>query len=519
MRAEPRRMLRPARWLAAPWLVAPWLVAPWLVAPWLVALGALTALRLLVAGSSALSPDEAYYWTWWRALAPGYLDHPPMTALWIGAGTWLLGDTALGVRLLSPLAAGCGTLLLAAACTDLIDGAPAARRSDRALAAAVLLNATLLLGVGAVTITPDTPLLFFWTAALFALGRVIATRDGRWWLAAGLAIGLGLDSKYTVLLPAAGVALWLIATREGRGWLRAPWPWLGGLIALLLFAPVLSWNAAHGWASFLKQGGRTGAWHPAHAVRDLAELLGGQIGLATPLIFVLFLCGMGRITRLARSGAAGPSLLAFVTLPAALVFIAHALGDRVQANWPGLLYPACAIAAASLRWRWRAAAAFGLLLTALVYVQCVVAPLSLPRKLDITLVRLAGWQQLARQLAAMAHADRPAARFIIADEYGLASELAYSLPHDLVLGAEPRWRLFALPHPDAGGATGLLLRSLRRRDEPDKRLFSDVVPIAELHRGRGGRIAESYRVWRVTVRAALPEALRAQLVRLPSPRR
>ncbi len=508
MRSEPRRMLRPAGPLAAPWLVATWLVA----------LATLTALRLLVAGSSALSPDEAYYWTWSRALAPGYLDHPPMTALWIRAGTWLLGDTALGVRLLSPLAAGCGTLLLAAACIDLIDAAPTLRR-ECALVAAVLLNATLLLGVGAVTMTPDTPLLFFWTAALFALGRVIATGDGRWWLAAGLAIGLALDSKYTVLLPGVGLALWLLATRGGRGWLRTPWPWLAGLIALLLFAPVLSWNARHGWASFLKQGGRTAAWHPADAARYLAELLGGQVGLATPLIFVLFLCGMGRIVRNPWSAPAGSSLLGFVTLPAAVVFIEHALGDRVQANWPGLLYPGCAIAAAPLRWRWRGAAACGLLLTALVYLQSTAAPVSLPRKLDVTLVRLAGWQRLAGQAEALARADRPAAAFIAADEYGLASELAFSLPRDVVLAAEPRWRLFALRHPGAGGATGLLLRSLRRRGVPDERLFSEAVPVGELCRGRGGRVAERYRVYRVTVRTGLPQALRAQLVQLPSPRR
>ena len=495
-----------------------WPVARWSVAPWFVALGLITALRLLVAGTSGLSPDEAYYWTWSRTLAPGYLDHPPMTALWIRAGTWLLGDTPLGVRLLSPLAAGCGTLLLASACADLIDAAPVPRR-DRALVAAVLLNATLLLGVGAVTITPDTPLLFFWTAALFGLGRVIATRDGRWWLVAGLAIGLALDSKYTLLLPGAGLALWLVATREGRGWLRTPWPWLAGLIVLLLFAPVLSWNASHGWASFLKQGGRTGAWHPAEAARYLAELLGGQVGLATPLIFVLFLCGMGRIARHPWSGPAGSSLLVFVTLPAALVFIEHALGDRVQANWPGLLYPACAIAAASLRWRWRSAIAVGLLLNALVYAQSTLAPVSLPRRLDVTLVRLAGWPELARHVATLGRTDHPAASFIVADEYGLASELAFSLPHDVVLAAEPRWRLFALPHPDAGGTTGLLLRSLRRPGAPDKSLFSNAVCLGEVRRGRGARVAESYRVYRVTVRAGLPDAQRAQLVRLPSPRR
>lgn len=484
---------------------------------WLAALLGLTLLRLAVAGASPLSPDEAYYWTWSQALAPGYLDHPPMTALWIRLGTFVFGDTPLGVRLLSPVAAGLGTLLLAAAAADLIE-APAAMRHRHAVMAAVLLNATLLLGVGAVTITPDTPLLFFWTASLFAMGRLLATRNGGWWLAVGASIGLALDSKYTVMLPGGGLALWLAVTREGRAWLRTPWPWLAALIALLLFAPVLFWNATHGWASFLKQGGRTGNWHPADAGRYLGELLGGQVGLATPFIAVLFVFGMVRVTRRSMRGSPGEALLAFVTVPAMLVFVEHALGDRVQANWPGLLYPACAIAAAALEWRWKAAALFGLLLTALVYVQSTLAPVSLPRRFDITLMRLAGWQGLAREVAARTAGGAPDS-FLMADEYGLAGELALALPDRAVLAAEPRWRLFALPHPDVGGRTGWLLRTARRKEAPDPQLFSRSVLIGELSRGRGDRIAETYRLYRVTVRPDLPDLLRAEIVRLPSARR
>jgi len=44
--------------------------------------GWVDALRLVVAASIPLVPDEAYYWVWSRALAPGYPDHPPMVALW-----------------------------------------------------------------------------------------------------------------------------------------------------------------------------------------------------------------------------------------------------------------------------------------------------------------------------------------------------------------------------------------------------------------------------------------------------
>ncbi|MBN8892936.1 MAG: glycosyltransferase family 39 protein, partial [Rhodospirillales bacterium] len=111
----------------------------------LLALLVLTLARLLVAALTPLAPDEAYYWVWSRALAAGYFDHPPMVALWIRAGTALAGDTALGIRLLGPLSGLFGSLLLADAAERLFPG----RRLG--VPAAVLMNATLLFGIGGVT--------------------------------------------------------------------------------------------------------------------------------------------------------------------------------------------------------------------------------------------------------------------------------------------------------------------------------------------------------------------------------
>ena len=69
---------------------------------WAVAgLVLLTALRLWVAAAVPMVPDEAYYWVWSRALSAGYLDHPPMVALWISAGTGIFGQGPLGVRFLA----------------------------------------------------------------------------------------------------------------------------------------------------------------------------------------------------------------------------------------------------------------------------------------------------------------------------------------------------------------------------------------------------------------------------------
>ena len=463
--------------------------------PWGVALVALTAVRLLVASLTPLSPDEAYYWTWSQALAPGYPDHPFMVALWIRFGTLLAGQDALGVRFLAPLSAAAGTLLLRRAGDDLLPGS--------GLPAAVLFNATLVAAAGAVTMTPDTPLLFFWTTALWAAGRLVATNRGGWWWVVGGAGGLALDSKYTAVLFGAGMAVWLLASRDARRWLRRPELWGAAVLAAVLFAPVLGWNASHGWASFVRQGGRAADWAPQQALRYGGELLGSQAALATPLVFVLCAWGVWRATL--RWRGPGPALLASITLVPLAVFVEHALGDRVQANWPAVLYPsACICAAGVARW-WRVAAGLGFALAAPVYLQSAAAPFPLPRRLDITLVRLAGWDDLAQQADQARLAS--GAVFLAGEPYGVESELAWHAPPGTpVLAVGDRWRLLALPRAVPTGP-GLLLQTERRDTPPDPALWAKAELVGRLVRSRGGVEAEAFRLYRVVPRAATDSAL------------
>lgn len=465
----------------------------------LAALAGLTALRLAVAAWAPLSPDEAYYWVWSQALAPGYLDHPPMVALWIWAGTWLAGDSALGVRLLGPVSVALGSLLLADAAARLV------ARPGAGWRAAALLNATLLMGAGAVIMTPDTPLLFFWTLALWVLAR-ISTGGNRWWFAAlGLAGGLAMASKYTAVLLGVGILVWLALTPRLRFWLARPAPWLAGLLAGAVFSPVILWNAEHGWASFFKQGGRVGSWQPERALTFLAELAGGQIGLATPLVFLFCAAGAALAARRAwQSRDPGWTLLAVLTLLPAAVFVQHAFGDRVQGNWPAILYPPAAIAAGALDgafWRrlFRPALALGFAITALVYLQATLSPFPLPARLDPITRLLPGWPELAEQVAAAAATVD--ARFVVADQYGIAAELArapaIALP---VLATGDRWGLFDLPAASVAGREGLLVRSLRRGPDVDTSLWAEIAEIAEIGRASrpavGGE-AEGYRLYRV----------------------
>ncbi len=422
---------------------------------WLAALLGLTVLRLILAATLPVAPDEAYYWLWSQHLQPGYYDHPPMVALFIRIGTALFGATPLGIRLLGPLAAAAGSLLLWRAAEDFCPNRHAG------LIAAGLFNATIIAGVGSVLMTPDTPLLLFWTATLAAIGRLLATRDARWWLAIGIGAGLALLSKYTAALLIAAIGLWLLTTSDGRRSLKTPWPWAGLALALIIFAPNLAWNYGHHWVSYFKQGGRVTHADAARSLQFLAELIFGQIGLVTPICFGLMAAAIWRLGR-ARNAVA--ALLLWLTLLPAAIFLENTLAERVQANWPAIIYPAACIAAACLpiatldRWL-KPALACGFVLTLLVYAQAAAALLPIPPPRDPTALQLAGWSDLSRQLAA-----RHAA-FITSDDYATTAELAYHAPAGATVAAfEPRWQYFDFAPGNLKGRNGLLLT--HRLDAP-----------------------------------------------------
>jgi 4-amino-4-deoxy-L-arabinose transferase-like glycosyltransferase len=466
------------------------------------ALAVVTLVRLVVAATAPLAPDETYYWIWSHALAAGYLDHPPMVALWIRAGTILAGQTALGVRLLGPLAAFVASWMLFDAGRVLFPGTKAG------VAAVLLLNATLLMGVGTVIMTPDSPLLFFWTATLWAVARLAAGGAAGWWLAAGVFGGLALDSKYTALFLWVGIGLWVLLVPAIRPWLRRWQPWAACAIGFLLFAPVLAWNQAHGWVGFIKQGGRVEDWHPSRALGFLGELIGGQIGLATPLVWLLCVAGLwvAGWQAVQRRDAVW-SLLAALSVPPALVFLQHVSGDRVQGNWPAIIYPALTIAAGALAVRrsfLTGAVGLGFAITALAYVQATTGLIPLSPHLDPIAMRLSGWDGLARQTQTFR--DATGATYVAADGYALASELAWWMPEGTpVVGTDERWNLTTLPETPLAGKTGLLVRDARRADPPDPATWTGAERLGTVTRiGAAGGDFAVYRVTSVDDLVGLP---------------
>ncbi len=464
---------------------------------WLVwGLGALTLFRLAAAGLTPLTEDEAYYRLWSLRPQFGYYDHPPMIAWWIWLGRGLVGDTALGVRLLPVLGATLTTLLL-------FDAARLAGfRARVAVRAGLWFNAALMIGVGCLLAVPDAPSTLFWMATLWSLLKARATGRPLWWLLAGAAAGLATLSKYSALFLAPGVLLWLVASPEGRAALRRPWPWLTAAVAVALFGLNVAWNAGHHWASFTKQFGR--AVPHGMTLRYLGELLLVQPVLLNPLVAV-FAWRLFDPAWLHRRGW-DLGLFAATTAPFALYLVLHSLHDRVQQGWSAPLAAALALAAAVaaedvrpgavLDGVRRLAAPVGLGLGALALAYAA-SGLDLLGPKDPTLP-LRGWPAFAR--AVEAARVRTGAAWVGTLSYGTAAQLAARPEvHAPVLQLDERERYVFLPESGADMAKPGLVVDLVRRDGqgPLKTCFSDVTAEPPLLRGPARSLKQTYAVWRV----------------------
>lgn len=211
--------------------------------------GYVLLLRLLYAGIPNLLPEEAYYWNYSRHIDIGYRDHPPMVAWIIWLTTKLFGSTEIGVRF---GALSCWTIT-AFACFKL------ARNlyDSQAGWTTILLLSVLPAFFGAgFMMTPDAPLIACWAVALYFIERATIGNLPRAWYGAGLALGLGLLSKYSMLLIVPSTLLFLILDPPGRKWFARRQPYEALLIAGVVFAPVVYWNAVHNWTSFRFQAAR-----------------------------------------------------------------------------------------------------------------------------------------------------------------------------------------------------------------------------------------------------------------------
>lgn len=396
--------------------------------------------RLVIAALVPIVQDEAYYVEWSKALDWGYFDHPPLIA-WVNATSRLWPSSVFLGRL--------GAMMVAALAFPFMVGLfrkAGLTKPQGLLVALLYANLNVYVFTAGLLTTPDAVQITTWCAALHE-GAAALSGNRRRWVTAGLAAGIGLLGKYTMVL-IGPVFLWGIVRGDPKA-LRTPWPYVGVLVALLVFSPHLAWNAQHEWVPIrmqlqhgLKSGhdpgfrlstdlpapqrpvpdgpemrvGRAfGATIPAEppskeakaslakSVKRMAEYLGGLLivwgALLGPLVHWLVL----RLRRqsppeLVWNAPVKPLLVAATWFPV-LLFAAVSLVSKVEGNWAAIyVIGAAALVAASRGTRRRDIAIHGGINVAfcLVLALYMYHPIGAPALAHRIFKETAGWRELAQ---------------------------------------------------------------------------------------------------------------------------
>ena len=196
------------------------------------------ALHLYTSHSYGYFVDELYYLACGDHLAWGYVDQPPLIALIAKTSRLLSGDSLAAIRFF-PALAGAALVLL----TGLMARELGGRRFAQGFAALAVLLAGAFLGLdNLLTMNAFEPL--FWMGCAYVVIRMLNTGETKLWLAFGLLAGIGLENKHSMLIFGFASIAGLLLT-EQRKLLFSRWLWIGGGLALLLFAPNLIWNIQH----------------------------------------------------------------------------------------------------------------------------------------------------------------------------------------------------------------------------------------------------------------------------------
>ncbi len=395
----------------------------------------ITLARLLISVNFNLVPQEAYYWLYTKHPALSYFDHPPACSYTIWIFSRILGDSEFAVRIGMILYSVGTCLFLFFLSKDYFSS------EEKAFKTILLLNLTIFFNLHSIVATPDAPLLFFWSGAMYFFHRALFFGD-RWrdWILGGIFSGFALLSKYTAVFIFFNLALFLIWSKQWKKILSYKF-FASVVIALLVFSPVIIWNIQNHFASFLFQTSGRAKGLKKIGFNYLFQLIASQIYELTPLFFFLLFAVLFKyLTNLKTVGRSDKYLLCFA-YPITIFFFLVSLSTLVKMNWilPG--YLSFIILALNFYVQSKEKTkkiikfvglpiSFGLIALNFVLIILPIAPIE--RGDSWT-----GWKELAGRIQELKqNLDRQNKNFIFSNEYKIPAELAFYTPYRDVILAE-----------------------------------------------------------------------------------
>lgn len=298
--------------------------------------------KWIIAASTELGNDEAYYWLYSQQLQWNYFDHPPMVAVWIRIfSANLLFENYEGfIRLGSVVGSSLSSWFMFRMVSEI--------HSERAgFFTGSLYLSSIYAGITAgLYILPDSPQMVFWTFSLWMVTRILRG-DERWinWIMLGLASGLCIMSKVH------GVFIWLgfgsYILIHKRSWLTRPQLYISLLITFVIISPIIFWNLQNDFISYRFHSNRVTIhqFHPKHFFQEILV----QIFFNNPFNVLLIITGIAALKNLLKKFPV-LKIFPFIGLPLPIILLFISLTRETLPHWNGpgyiSLLPIAAIALA-----------------------------------------------------------------------------------------------------------------------------------------------------------------------------
>jgi hypothetical protein len=405
--------------------------------------------------------DELYYIACSKRLAAGYVDQPPLSIFVLAGVRHILGESVFAIRLVPAILSGVSVALLGLLVRRLGGG-----RTATVLASLSFIGGPHLMSYHTYFSMNSLDIMFWLVAAHALLGAAESGRL-RWWLLLGLALGLGLLNKTSVLWLCAGVGAAILLSGQLRRQFRTPGPFAAAALAIALFSPFIIWNALHGWPhiEFMRN-----ATEGKYASLTRGRFLIDQFLAMNPFTYLVSCTGL--VWCMTHNGGHRWRFVGVTFLTVFVILLAnpHTKSEYIAAAYP-MLFACGGVAIGEMRRQWTTAAAW-VLSVLLVVSGAILAPLAMPllpvnmyvsysRALGIApstaeakelaelpqfLADMHGWEELANNVSkayrTISESERPATVAFVAN-YGEAGALElfarrYPLPR-VICGHNSYW--------------------------------------------------------------------------------
>ena len=259
-------------------------------------------------GGYGIFRDELYLYA--CSLRPdiGYVDQPPLSVWVLKLITMTLGKSVFILRLFPAIFGAMAMIPVAYAVKEL----GGKRMAIFIALLAYLISPIYLAYCGYYSMNSID--LLIWNCIIYFLVRLHQSENHRYWIILGLLMGVGLLNKIGMLWFGLGLLLSLMLTKD-RHWLTTRWPYLAGLIALIIFSPYMIWNAMHDWATveFL------GSTASKYSSQNQLTFIAGQLLINNPSNIIVWLSGLIYFILVDQKRQGLPLFIIFLTILAILL--------------------------------------------------------------------------------------------------------------------------------------------------------------------------------------------------------